>query len=225
MPGSSCETWSQILMIWAAVSSILLVLYLLCMVELLPVTTWTFEVARYYILWSRCCFLTIMQFSRRQFAIHTARSVQSWFEEHEDALRHLLWLAELPDFNMIEPLASFREQGQKQIPSIISQATRRRGVQYSTRDYSELTWVYSKKDTSCVTGKWWPNSILMCIFHSCFHYFCPSPVHATRLYSLRWLDKLFRNVSLSVCVLFNSLPCLCSIMLLDGFVLLTLFSS
>jgi len=23
--------------------------------------------------------------------IHTARSVQSWFEEHKDALQHLLW--------------------------------------------------------------------------------------------------------------------------------------
>ena len=47
----------------------------------------------------------------------------------------------------------------------------------STRDYS-------KKDISCVTGKWWPNSILMCIFHICFHYFCPSTVHAAKLYSL-----------------------------------------
>jgi hypothetical protein len=28
--------------------------------------------------------------------MHTARSVQSWFEEHEDALQHLLWPAQLP---------------------------------------------------------------------------------------------------------------------------------
>jgi len=34
---------------------------------------------------------------------------------------------------------SFREQGEKQIPSIISQASRGRVVQYSTRDCSELT--------------------------------------------------------------------------------------
>jgi len=34
-------------------------------------------------------------------------------------------------------------------------------VQYFTRDYSELTRVYSKKDTSCGTGKWWPISILI----------------------------------------------------------------
>jgi len=78
--------------------------------------------------------------------IHTARSVLSCFGEHEDALHHLLWLAQSPDLNIIEPLVSFREQGEKQIPSIISQATRRRVVQYSTRHYS---------------GKWWPNSILI----------------------------------------------------------------
>ena len=93
--------------------------------------------------------------------IHTARNIQSCFDEHEDALYHLLWPAQLPNFNIIEPLVSFREQGEKQMPSKISQASRRRVVQYSTRDYSELTRVYSKKDTSCVTGKWWPNSILI----------------------------------------------------------------
>jgi len=56
-------------------------------------------------------------------------------------------------------VASFGEQGDKQIPSIMFQATRRAVVQYSTRDYSEFTRVYCN-DTSCVTGKWWPNSIL-----------------------------------------------------------------
>ena len=113
-------------------------------------------------------------------SIHRARSVQSWCEEHEDALQHLLWLAQSPNLNIIEPLVSFREQGEKQIPSIINQSTRRRVVQYSTRDYS--------KDTSCVTCHWWPNSILIkkgvSFFYSCFHYFCPSPVHAAKLYSV-----------------------------------------
>ena len=62
--------------------------------------------------------------------ILTARSVHSWFEEHEDALRHLLWLVQSPSLNIIEPLVSFREQGEKHIPSIISQERkRRRGVQ------------------------------------------------------------------------------------------------
>ena len=71
--------------------------------------------------------------------IHTARSVQSWFEEHEDALQHLLWLAQLPNLNIIEPPWSVLEQGEKQILAIIFQATRRRVEQYSTREYSDLT--------------------------------------------------------------------------------------
>jgi len=41
--------------------------------------------------------------------MHTARSVHSWFEEHEDALQHLLWPAQSPHLNIIEPLVSFRE--------------------------------------------------------------------------------------------------------------------
>jgi hypothetical protein len=40
-------------------------------------------------------------------SVHTARSVHSWFEEHEDALRHLLWPAQSPGLNIIEPLVSF----------------------------------------------------------------------------------------------------------------------
>ena len=43
--------------------------------------------------------------------IHTARSVQSWFEEHKDALQHHLWLAQSHDLNIIEPLWSVLESG------------------------------------------------------------------------------------------------------------------
>ena len=39
--------------------------------------------------------------------INTARSVQSWFEEHEDAIQHLK-PAQSSDLNIIEPF-SFRE--------------------------------------------------------------------------------------------------------------------
>jgi hypothetical protein len=38
--------------------------------------------------------------------IHTAETVLSWFEEHEGELQHLPWPAQLPDFNIIEPLWS-----------------------------------------------------------------------------------------------------------------------
>ena len=40
---------------------------------------------------------------------HTARSVHSCFEEHEDALQHLLRLAQSPTLNIIEPLWSVLE--------------------------------------------------------------------------------------------------------------------
>ena len=36
-------------------------------------------------------------------SMHTARSVQSWFVDHEDAL-HLSWPAQLPDLYIFEPL-------------------------------------------------------------------------------------------------------------------------
>jgi hypothetical protein len=40
--------------------------------------------------------------------MHTARSAQSWFEEHEEALQHLPWAAQLPDLSIIEIVVSFR---------------------------------------------------------------------------------------------------------------------
>jgi len=58
-------------------------------------------------------------------------------------------------------VVSYREQSEKQISSIIPQASSKSCTVFSTRDYSELTWVYSKNNTSCVRGKWWPNSILI----------------------------------------------------------------
>ena len=41
--------------------------------------------------------------------IHTARNVQSRFEEHEDALQHLPWPAQSPGLNIIESLWSVLE--------------------------------------------------------------------------------------------------------------------
>jgi hypothetical protein len=40
---------------------------------------------------------------------HTARSVHSRFEEHEDALQHLPKSPQSPDLNIIEPLRSVLE--------------------------------------------------------------------------------------------------------------------
>jgi hypothetical protein len=42
--------------------------------------------------------------------IHTDRYVQSWFQEHENALKHLPWPAQSPDLNIIEPVWSVLER-------------------------------------------------------------------------------------------------------------------
>jgi len=123
-------------------------------------------------------------------------------------------------------VVSFREQSEKQIQSIISEATRR-VVQYSARDCSDLTWVYSKKDTSCVTGKWWSNAILI---QKCVSFTAASIVFVHPLYMLQryipWGDKI-NYVKMYLCkqvfCLIACLICLCSVMLLNGFVLLTCF--
>jgi hypothetical protein len=39
--------------------------------------------------------------------IHTAGTVRSWFEEHEDELQHLPWPAQSPVLNITEPLIRF----------------------------------------------------------------------------------------------------------------------
>jgi len=36
-------------------------------------------------------------FKDNDLPIHGVRSVQSWFEEHEDSLQHHLWLAQSPN--------------------------------------------------------------------------------------------------------------------------------
>jgi len=48
-------------------------------------------------------------FQDNDLPIHTARRVQSWFEEHEDVLQHLLWPAQSPNLNIVEPLWSVLE--------------------------------------------------------------------------------------------------------------------
>ena len=42
--------------------------------------------------------------------IHTAKKVQSWFEEHQNIIKHLPWPAQSLDLNIIEPLGRVLEQ-------------------------------------------------------------------------------------------------------------------
>jgi len=42
--------------------------------------------------------------------IHTAKKVQSWFEKHQNIIKHLPWSAQSPDLNIIEPLWRILEQ-------------------------------------------------------------------------------------------------------------------
>jgi hypothetical protein len=51
-------------------------------------------------------------FQENNTSIHTARSVQSWFEKHENALQHL-WLAQSPNLNITEPLWSVLESRER----------------------------------------------------------------------------------------------------------------
>jgi len=82
--------------------SILLVLQLFQMVKLLPVTVWTYQVHPVVQMFPN----NDAVFQDDNSPIHTPRSVQSWFEEHEEALKHLLWPAQLPDLNINKPLWS-----------------------------------------------------------------------------------------------------------------------
>ena len=94
--------------------------------------------------------------------IHTIGSVQSLFEEHEDSLHCLPWPAQSPDLSIIEPLwwvLESRMRCRSPPPSSLKQLED--VLRYSTTDYSKLVWVYSKKDTSCIAGKWWSKSILI----------------------------------------------------------------
>jgi hypothetical protein len=100
------------LMVGAAISwySILLVPLLPFITELLQGSTWTGGVI-WRIPWPRRYFLPNNDavFQDDHTPIHTAGTVQSWFEEHEGELQHLPWPARSPDLNIIEPLWSVLE--------------------------------------------------------------------------------------------------------------------
>jgi transposase len=59
--------------------------------------------------------------------IHTAGTVQSWFEEHEGELQHLPWPAKSPVLNIIESLWSIlgtRGKNKFSPPTILKQLLR-----------------------------------------------------------------------------------------------------
>jgi hypothetical protein len=49
-------------------------------------------------------FLNDAVFQEGNAPIHTAGTIQSWFEAHEGGLQHLHWPAQSTDLNIIEPL-------------------------------------------------------------------------------------------------------------------------
>jgi hypothetical protein len=92
--------------IWAAVLwySILLVPLLHFMTELLRGCTWTVLDNQVNPMMQTLLPNNDAVFQGDSAPIHTAGSVQSWFEEHEDELQHLPWPTQSVDLNNIEPL-------------------------------------------------------------------------------------------------------------------------
>ena len=98
-------------------------------------------------------------FKDNNLPIHIVRTVQSWFEEHEDSLQHLLWLAQSPNLNIIKTVWSIGESRVRSrfSPSFLKQLEEWNSIPLET---IHILRVYSKKDTTRVICKWWPNSIL-----------------------------------------------------------------
>jgi hypothetical protein len=118
--------------------------------------------------------------------IHTARSVQSWFEEHEDALQHLLWLAQSPTLNIIKPLWSVLEtrvRSRYPLTSSLKQLEEEL-AQYSTRDSSDVS-LFQEVYNLCYGQMVAQLHIKKkCVPFTTVCIVCPSPVNATKLYSL-----------------------------------------
>ena len=90
-------------MIWAAISSTVLVLYLFWIVLITASDCMDILGSQLHPV-VQVLFPNNDAIFQDDLPIHTTRSVQSWFEEHEDSLQHHLWLAQSPTLNIIEPL-------------------------------------------------------------------------------------------------------------------------
>jgi hypothetical protein len=108
--------------------------------------------------------------------IHTAGTVQSWFEEHE-CDQHFPYPAQSPDLNIIEPLCSVLEtrvRNRFPPPTSLKQLADVLQEWYKIPlDFSRLVRVHFKH-CSRTEGKRWSNTILIkksVQYLWCFHYF------------------------------------------------------
>ena len=83
-------------------------------------------------------------------------------------------------------VVSFRKQGDKEIPYHLSSNQKTSGTLFHQRLFTTYMNLFQKGYMLCYRQMLAQLHINkeICIFHSCFHYFCPSPVHVTKLYSL-----------------------------------------
>ena len=107
--------------------------------------------------------------------MHTAISVHSWFEEHEDALQHLLWPAQSPGLNINEQLLSVLESRVRSRfppPTSLKQPDDVLEDKYSIqlKTIQSLFQEGYKLYYGQMVAQFRINRE-MCIFHYCFNYF------------------------------------------------------
>jgi len=98
---------------------------------------------------------------KRDSPIHTIRSVQSWFEVHEDALQRLLWLAQSPNLNIIKTVWSV---GQSRVRSRFSPSSLKQlGEEWYTVPLETIQILHESipRRIQPVMCKWRPNTILI----------------------------------------------------------------
>jgi hypothetical protein len=119
--------------------------------------------------------------------IHTARSVQSRFEGHEDALQHLPWPAQSPDLNISEQLWSVLESRvRSKFPPPLS-LKQLADCLHGNRHNIPLKTLQNLYDSTLQEGyKLHYNQMVAQLrtnkdvyLSQLFPLFCPSPVHAS----------------------------------------------
>jgi hypothetical protein len=104
MSGSNCETWRQICDDWIAISWY--------SAGPVIITNGRITASDYMGIVGNQVHPVVQMlfpyidavFQDDNWHIHTARSVESWLEQHEDTLQHLPWPPKSSNLNTIEPL-------------------------------------------------------------------------------------------------------------------------